>query len=330
MQDLNAAREAVQQVFVAFYNRPADPEGLHFWSHQLFETQSLDGIIDAFANSAETQARYGEISEQNIEEVINNIYESLFDRPADQGGLEFYAQGFAQGDFTPGSIALNILNGAQNEDLELIDSKVDVAQTFTNLVETNNLDYAGDEAAAAARDFLADISEQGLPEQQVLEFLNQIFEPVDPEIPSDPEGPAGLMGTYELTDFYIDVASERINPELTQEFTGHMVITEDHMYRGVDFVFNDGSEEGIRENAPLAEVDDHLLFAGLDPVAQMGGYNIEYSWQEELLAMYSMSEPVPGTVFEEEFVWQQVDAEPDFAMLQPYGIQESDAQDMWG
>lgn len=122
----------VQEIFIAYYQRPADPAGLGWWSQQLAAAGgNLNDIIDAFANSRESSDLYGEITPQNIREVINSIYQALFNRDADQAGLDFYANGFNQGDFTPGTIVLNILDGAQNEDAVAIAHKLYASKLLT-------------------------------------------------------------------------------------------------------------------------------------------------------------------------------------------------------
>ena len=79
--------DAVQQIYIAYYQRPADPAGLRFWAEHLeAEGGDISAIVDAFANSTEAQRLYGPIDEETIGDVIGNIYQSLFGRAPDDAG----------------------------------------------------------------------------------------------------------------------------------------------------------------------------------------------------------------------------------------------------
>jgi hypothetical protein len=188
----------VQKLYIAYYQRPADPGGLRFWAQRLEAAGgSLAGIIDAFATSAEATALYGTIDASTIGNVIDSIYQALFGRAPDAAGKQFYIDGFTSGRFTAGSIALDILNGARNEDAVAIQNKLIVADRFTSAVDGRPLTdpdfgtgtsfaatYAGDADAQAARAFLATVTSNPatVPSQaQVIqEIQTHIADPGDP------------------------------------------------------------------------------------------------------------------------------------------------------
>ena len=65
----------VQKIYIAFYQRPADPEGLAYWAGRLNAVNgNLAGIINAFATSDEAQSLYGPINANTIGTVIDSIY----------------------------------------------------------------------------------------------------------------------------------------------------------------------------------------------------------------------------------------------------------------
>jgi hypothetical protein len=152
---------SVQEIFIAYYGRPADPAGLNYWVGRLTAVNgNLDAIIDAFANSPEAYSLYGPINDVTIGNVIDSIYMSLFNRLPDAGGKAYYMAGYANGTFTAGTIALNILDGAQGEDQIVINNKLDVANRFTTELDTavEIQAYAGDIAAGIARDMLSEVA----------------------------------------------------------------------------------------------------------------------------------------------------------------------------
>lgn len=152
----------VQKFYIGYYQRPADPEGLIYWAKRL---DSVGGdqwaMINHFANSEESRDLYGSITTQNIAVVINDIYNALFNRDADTEGLTFYATGFQQGTFTAGTIMLNILDGAKEgtDDYRCVQAKLDVAEAFTNELDTaaEIAAYSGEDPAQVARDMLATV-----------------------------------------------------------------------------------------------------------------------------------------------------------------------------
>lgn len=128
--------DAVQKLYIAFYQRPADPAGLLYWAGQV-DAKGGDqtAVVAAFAESTESLALYGSITGANIGTVVDAIYMALFNVAPDAAGKKFYVDGFTAGTFTPGSIALNVLNGAQNADATSVANKVAVANSFTVAVD---------------------------------------------------------------------------------------------------------------------------------------------------------------------------------------------------
>jgi hypothetical protein len=156
--------ERMQEIYIGYYQRPADPEGLLYWAAKLDAANGdLSEIIDAFANSDEATALYGTIDSTSIESVIDDIYTALFGRTADDEGKAFYADGFNAGTFTAATIMLNILDGATGEDSVVLANKVTAADLFTTTLDPEldgralQATYAGDDDAAAGRAFLVDV-----------------------------------------------------------------------------------------------------------------------------------------------------------------------------
>ncbi len=154
--------DTVQKIYIGYYQRPADPAGLIYWAGRLDSSGgNLTEIIEAFANSAESQELYGSINSGNISTVVNDIYNALCARDAEAGGRDYYVNRFNSGQFTAATIMLNVLNGAQNEDLQSVNNKVAAADLFTETIDPEldgsdfRITYSGDSDVTAARNFLA-------------------------------------------------------------------------------------------------------------------------------------------------------------------------------
>ena len=122
----------VQQAYVAYYGRPADPDGLAFWRGQIEQAGSLDGIIQAFGESPEFTQRFADLTPS---ELVTNLFQQLFNRDPDPAGLDFYTGQLASGAASLQSIAVGILSGAQGADADILANKVSAANTWTTLLE---------------------------------------------------------------------------------------------------------------------------------------------------------------------------------------------------
>ena len=145
METMTSAQLA-QLLYVAYYGRPADASGQQFWADQI-DAVGVEGVAADFGASAEFEARFGE---QTNEELVQNLYQQLFSRDGEQAGVDYWVSLLENGT-TLADIALEIANGAQNDDVTAINNKVAVAQQFTDNVGD---DYTGDDAANYARDLL--------------------------------------------------------------------------------------------------------------------------------------------------------------------------------
>jgi hypothetical protein len=190
--------DTVQKTYIGYYQRPGDPSGLIYWAARLDGSGgNLSEIIEAFANSAESQALYGTINSSNISTVVNGIYRALFGRDAEAAGLNYYVNGFNSGQFTAATIMLNVLYGAQNKDLQSVNNKVTAANLFTRTIDPEldgaNLlaTYAGNTDAQKARNFLSTVGwdPATIPTQDgvTLFIKNYIADPGDPISPAIPK-----------------------------------------------------------------------------------------------------------------------------------------------
>jgi hypothetical protein len=126
--EYRALYRPVQEAYVAYYDRAADPGGLEYWASVLVASGAdMAEILSAFANSPEARQRYGEINSQTIDNIVEQVYQGLFDREPDAGGLEFYTRGFEAGHFTPRALAVDILHGAQGEDAIKLDNRISMS-----------------------------------------------------------------------------------------------------------------------------------------------------------------------------------------------------------
>jgi S-layer protein len=144
-----ASKAFLQQAYLAYFGRPADPGGLAFYA-EATEAQ----VKAAFSASPESQAFFGSLA---LSQQINTIYTNLFNRPAEPAGLAYWSQEIGSGRLTLADAAMGILAGAQNDDKVAVTNKLAASDAFTTALDTTAeiLGYAGSASIAPARAFLA-------------------------------------------------------------------------------------------------------------------------------------------------------------------------------
>jgi len=124
--------ELIHQMYIAYYQRPADPAGLIYWQDQLNANgggeAGWNAVAAAFANAAESSALYGN---QTLGQKISAIYLAAFERAASADEVAYWE---ASG-FNAAQIGFAIVNGAQNDDLRTVDKKVDYAEAFVSTLD---------------------------------------------------------------------------------------------------------------------------------------------------------------------------------------------------
>ena len=151
-----ATANDIQEIYIAYYGRPADPAGLDYWLDRVNTDHEgdLTAIIEAFGASAEATELFGD---RTSAESVTALYQQLFGRDPEATGLQFYVDGLAAGTYTLVSIAKNILDGATTgDDATVVANRTTVANNFTAELRVDGT-YAGDDAAAVARAFLATV-----------------------------------------------------------------------------------------------------------------------------------------------------------------------------
>ncbi|WP_374583585.1 DUF4214 domain-containing protein [Pseudoduganella sp.] len=161
----------VQQLYIAYFGRPADAGGLANFKQQLqiinkgetaqhlnaayAGSSALQTVVNSFAVSAESQALYT----GDTGAFVRSIYVNLLNREPDSEGKAYWVNAINSGQLTRAKAALSILTGALDNktpqgllDAQVINNKTANSAVFTQLVGVNV--YSGDAAAALARDML--------------------------------------------------------------------------------------------------------------------------------------------------------------------------------
>ncbi|GCL46846.1 DUF4214 domain-containing protein [Microcystis aeruginosa] len=126
-------QNSIVGLYVIYFNRAPDPEGLTFWQTQDI---TIEEMAAQFGASPEAKALYPFLQSPtlaNPEEFIKEIYRNAFGREAEDAGLAFWS-GVLEEDSSPEAVAefvLAVAQGAQGTDQVALQNRADIALQFT-------------------------------------------------------------------------------------------------------------------------------------------------------------------------------------------------------
>lgn len=155
---------SVQRLYVAYFNRPADPVALSVYESMLpadrLATQAeLEVIAETyFSPSAEYAALYDGLS---AAQTVDQLYQNIFGRSAETEGLIFWATELTTGRETVASLALQLSFSAQGTDADTVANRIEAATAFTDALDTTEeiTGYSGLAANASARAWLQTVTD---------------------------------------------------------------------------------------------------------------------------------------------------------------------------
>lgn len=149
----------VQKLYVAYFGRPGDPNGIEHWTDALDANAiTLADVSDSFAASQEYRDTYAGLDNRTI---VNDVYENLFGRAADESGLNYWTDLMDRGVISIDDVVRDVSEAAVGTDSTAFNGKVAAASMFTlRLDEPNEVAaYQGDVAKQISMDFLATVKD---------------------------------------------------------------------------------------------------------------------------------------------------------------------------
>jgi hypothetical protein len=155
MADTNTT--TVEQLYIAYFSRPADPKGLTYWDNVLAaDPNGAQEISANFAASQEYKDTYAGLNNQG---VVQAVYENLFGRAGEQAGVDYWTNALNNHTITVDNVVTAIAAGAQGNDKLVYNGRVAVATSFTAHVDTDAeiAAYSGTAANLKAKAFIGTI-----------------------------------------------------------------------------------------------------------------------------------------------------------------------------
>lgn len=145
------------ELYIAYFDRAPDAEGLNFWTRALLNGTGLDQAADFFFDQPETRALYGQ--QMDTDAFVNAVYGNVLGRGPDDAGRLFWADAIDTGAVTQGQFIRSFLAGAraeppadasseftkqQNADRAFLDSKTDIGLYYGALLGMSDVTTAND------------------------------------------------------------------------------------------------------------------------------------------------------------------------------------------
>ncbi len=139
-----STKEAVTAIFIGYYDRAPAPNGLNYWVDDIEDNGfSLADVARAFAVQDESQTLYPALGttgtmdlEANVA-FVTAIFQNLFGRDPNNitanGGADNFWVNELQNGADIGQLILDIMSGAQGNDLELLTNKIEVGLPMPTL-----------------------------------------------------------------------------------------------------------------------------------------------------------------------------------------------------
>ncbi len=150
--------EQIQQLYIAFFGRPADPAGQAYWGNILAtDPNATPAVAARFAHSFEYAAAHGGKSNAAI---VMSMYQNMFGHGPDAAQSAQWTFQLQQG-ANIGTVLSGIIGASSTAELAILSAKVSAATSFTAAVNTQaEINAYGTEAGKiAVREYLASVDD---------------------------------------------------------------------------------------------------------------------------------------------------------------------------
>ncbi|MFV1943799.1 hypothetical protein VPH49_23660 [Pseudomonas luteola] len=199
----------IQELYIGYFGRPADSEGLAYWTEQLNATTAaltLEGLASSFTQ----QPEYTDVYEgMTRSQIVTTIYENLFNRsassneqvgsPMTSAELNYWVN---ESGVSNDQLIIAMINGATGNDRVTLDNKITVSTAYTAATAGSTFNVA------VAQGVLDNVTYNTASIETALEAFSSDVNDATPAF-------TGALGNVTL-DAFDDASIEVTGPELTQ------------------------------------------------------------------------------------------------------------------
>jgi hypothetical protein len=187
---------SITDLYVGYYNRAPDPDGAAYWAGQLQRGMSLGEVAQSFSVQTESTNQYAFLANPDtsnataVKTFVDSIYSNLFNRAPDAGGEAYWITQLTMGANTVGRAIINMISGAQGNDISTINNKVTLGDYYSTQVFNHDAQFTIASARAALSAVTSDASSVATAEGTVDAYIKSA--PPSVATASHPE--VGLVG----------------------------------------------------------------------------------------------------------------------------------------
>ncbi len=144
-----AQLNTLQQLYIAYFGRPAEPSGVTYWEGRIDAGMSLDDVANAFTTADEFVAAYGD----DTAALVRAAYENALGREVEsEEALNFWVNQLDSGAVTPADLMNSFFGTSDATDLAVLNNRTEVAKAYTAAAGANY-------DAAASKTLLASVDD---------------------------------------------------------------------------------------------------------------------------------------------------------------------------
>lgn len=148
--------DTIQQFYITYYGRAADPEGLTYWTGRLEHASgNISEILPHFVYSDESF--FDVVNNRSNSSLIYIFYNNAFDRYPEQEERSVYLNALESGEMELSDVAEIILSQASGEDLNALNNKTYVANALTQEIAENRFTLSFETAIDVAASVVGDV-----------------------------------------------------------------------------------------------------------------------------------------------------------------------------
>ena len=165
----------IQGLYIRYFGRPADYQGVEFWSSLASRGVSISDIKVGFESSPEFLRLYASLSATAI---VERAYDYLFGRKPDVAGLSFWSLHLQTGALTLKNILDTIVKSAVADDKLTYEARIAAASNFTQALRRTNTPYTDLFVHETGRSWLRQINQdapsQRLAAEQISDLVTRL------------------------------------------------------------------------------------------------------------------------------------------------------------
>lgn len=133
---------ALTEMYIAYFNRAPDAQGLLFWADSYAQGLPLTEIARYFFDSQESRAAYPNPGDTLF--FVETVYNNVLGRASDPGGLAYWVDILDRDITTPEAFILNVLDAAKahTADRLYLENKTDLGLYFSAIRGLSNAENA--------------------------------------------------------------------------------------------------------------------------------------------------------------------------------------------